>query len=144
MHLDPKAIEAARKATALQFPGTWLDEMCLTFLRSYLSASIPAEIGELLERLRNEQSDGWSGDACAVSCDLADEAASLIQSQAARIAELEVGLVDVTASLVAAHSLLSRSSKKAAASDKMFDQMLADYRASIDRARALLNRRAEG
>lgn len=40
--LDPKGPDAARKATALQFPGTWLDEMCQTFLRAYL-ASVQAD-----------------------------------------------------------------------------------------------------
>src|SRR5690606_28096933 len=45
--LDPKGLEAARKATALQFPGTWMDEMCLTFLRTYLSTITPAEVGGL-------------------------------------------------------------------------------------------------
>lgn len=46
-------------------------------------------------------------------------------------------LIDVMASLAAAISLLERgdkAAKKAAPSDKMFDQMLADYRASLDRA----------
>ncbi len=50
-------------------------------------------------------------------------------------------LVDVATSLAAAISLLERggkSAKKAAASDKMFDQMLADYRASLERARTAL------
>jgi len=53
-------------------------------------------------------------------------------------AALVEALKDAGTSLVAAHSLLSRSSKKAAASDKMFDQMLKDYQASIDRTRATL------
>jgi len=44
-------------------------------------------------------------------------------------------LKDVLASLVAAHSLLSRSPKTAAPSDKMFDQMLKDYEKSIERGR---------
>ena len=59
-------------------------------------------------------------------------------------------LIDVMASLDAAISLLERTPKKAAPSDKMFDQMLADYRASLERARASLadpwdqlNRRVE-
>jgi len=56
-------------------------------------------------------------------------------------------LVDVAASLAAAISLLERggkSAKKAAASDKMFDQMLADYRASLERARAALSPETDG
>lgn len=46
--------------------------------------------------------------------------------------------IDLISHLAAAHSLLSRSSKKAAASDKMFDQMLTDYQASINRGRDYL------
>lgn len=53
-------------------------------------------------------------------------------------ARLRAALLDVTASLSAAISLLSRGSKKAAPSDKMFDQMVADYEASAERARATL------
>src|SRR5688500_12195059 len=45
-------------------------------------------------------------------------------------------LIDVMASLAAAISLLERSPKTAAPSDKMFDQMLADYRKSLETARA--------
>lgn len=51
---------------------------------------------------------------------------------------LKKALVDVTASLAAAVSLLERSPKTAAPSNRMFDQMLKDYQASIARARALL------
>lgn len=54
------------------------------------------------------------------------------------IARLREALVDCALSLVAAHSLLSCGGKKAAASDKMFEQMLKDYQASIERARAAL------
>ena len=49
-------------------------------------------------------------------------------------------LMDVTASLAAAISLLENTpkAKKAAHSDKMFDQMLLDYKASLRRARTRL------
>lgn len=57
----------------------------------------------------------------------------------ARIAELETALVDVTARLVAAVSLLERGGKKAAPSNKMFDQMIVDYKNCIERSRAALN-----
>jgi len=56
-----------------------------------------------------------------------------------RIAELETALVDVTARLVAAVSLLERGGKKAAPSNKMFDQMIVDYKNCIERSRAALN-----
>ena len=52
---------------------------------------------------------------------------------------LTVILLEVTASLAAAISLLERGSKKAAPSDKMFDQMLKDYKKSLNAARATLN-----
>ena len=56
------------------------------------------------------------------------------------MAQREDILIDLAASLAAAISLLERGGKKAAASDKMFDQMLRDYRASLERARGYLNR----
>ena len=53
-------------------------------------------------------------------------------------------LVDVAASLAAAISLLERggkAAKKAAPSDLMFDQMVRDYTASLERARAALEKK---
>ncbi len=47
-------------------------------------------------------------------------------------------VIDCAASLAAAISLLERGGKKGAASDKMFEQMLKDYKASLDRARTAL------
>lgn len=49
-------------------------------------------------------------------------------------------IVDLIAHLVAAHSLLSRSPKSGAASDAMFDRMLDDYAASVERGRDLLKK----
>jgi hypothetical protein len=49
-----------------------------------------------------------------------------------------------TVSLIAAVSLLESGGKKAAGSDKMFAQMLKDYKASIEIGRAALNHAAEG
>lgn len=51
---------------------------------------------------------------------------------------LREALLDTTASLVASVSLLERGGKKAASSDRMFAQMLIDYKNSIGRARAAL------
>ena len=45
---------------------------------------------------------------------------------------------DLGPSLIAAVSLLENGGKAAAASDKMFEQMLDDYRGSINRTRAAL------
>ena len=50
-------------------------------------------------------------------------------------------IIDLAASLAAAISLLERggkAAKKAAPSDKMFDQMVEDYKASLNRARKAL------
>jgi len=55
--------------------------------------------------------------------------------------DLLEAMVGTAASLVAAISLLERggkSAKKAAPSDKMFDQMIADYKASVGHARAAI------
>ncbi|HEX3587762.1 MAG TPA: hypothetical protein VH024_17315 [Candidatus Angelobacter sp.] len=51
---------------------------------------------------------------------------------------VEDALRDLLANLVAAVSLLERGSKKAAPSDKMFDQMIVDYKRSIARGRVFL------
>ena len=50
--------------------------------------------------------------------------------------------VAALASLAAAISLLERTprSKKAAASDKMFDQMIVDYKKALEEGRAALHR----
>ena len=65
----------------------------------------------------------------------------IIEKLEADNARLRAALVDVTASLVAAISLLERGGKamkKAAPSDLMFNQMVRDYTASVERARAAL------
>jgi hypothetical protein len=59
-------------------------------------------------------------------------------SRDAEIAELVGALGDVTAHLVAAHSLLSRGGKKAAASDTVFKIMLQDYEKSFEAGRKAL------
>lgn len=56
----------------------------------------------------------------------------------AELSALRESTIDVTASLAAAVSLLERGGKKGAPSHRMFAVMLADYRASLDRARAAL------
>jgi uncharacterized coiled-coil protein SlyX len=55
-----------------------------------------------------------------------------------KLAKAVEAAVDTAASLAAAISLLEKGGKKAAASDKMFNQMLIDYRASLQRARTTL------
>ena len=64
--------------------------------------------------------------------------AALSTRLAAVEAERDKRLIDCAASLAAAISLLEKGGKKAAPSDKMFAQMLDDYRASLARARAAL------
>lgn len=52
--------------------------------------------------------------------------------------KLEEALKDTLSHLVAAASLLSHSPKTAAPSNKMFDQMVVDYKAAAKRSRAAL------
>lgn len=51
---------------------------------------------------------------------------------------LREALLSTTASLAAAISLLERGGRRAAPSDKMFEQMLKDYRKALKEARAVL------
>ena len=69
------------------------------------------------------------------------EAADRIEALTAENERLREAAIDVSASLVAAISLLERggkAAKKAAPSDHMFDQMVLDYKASLNRARTAL------
>ena len=52
--------------------------------------------------------------------------------------ELYEAAIGAAASLAAAISLLEGGGKKAAPSDRMFDQMLVDYRNALETARAVL------
>jgi hypothetical protein len=65
-----------------------------------------------------------------------------LQSRAAaaeaRAEKMREALIDATAHLAAATSLLERGGKKAAASDKMFAIMLGDYNAALKRSRDTL------
>jgi len=69
---------------------------------------------------------------------LTAEAADRIEELEAKLAKAVSASVDTAASLVAAISLLEKGGKKAAPSNKMFDQMMADYRASLERTRTTL------
>ena len=81
----------------------------------------------------------WVALACGDTHEEADAHARIIVAAPL----LEKALKDVLASLAAAHSLLSRGGKKAAASDKMFEIMLSDYEKSIERGRAALGVKIE-
>ena len=81
-----------------------------------------------------------------ISQRMADRIEELTNCVAVLEAKLEKAVeagVDVAASLNAAISLLERGGKKAAPSDKMFNQMLADYNLSLDRFRTTLAAVAE-
>jgi len=71
-------------------------------------------------------------------CDWRQSNCPLVKDLRARIAELEAALKDTTVCLLAAVSLLESGGKKAAPSNKMFDQMLVDYKNGVERARAAL------
>jgi hypothetical protein len=61
-----------------------------------------------------------------------------IKELEAKLAKAVDAAVDAGASLAAAISLLERGGRKAAPSNKMFDQMLVDYRNSLERTRTAL------
>lgn len=71
------------------------------------------------------------------------EAAAELRRLDALNAELVEALLEVTASLVAAHNLLQNGGKKAAASDKMFSLMLNDYEKAFELGRAALAKAKE-
>ena len=75
------------------------------------------------------------------NADFYEEAGQAILEERTRLLSTHDQLTDTAAHLAAAISLLERTpkAKKAAPSDKMFEQMLDDYRNSLERARALLN-----
>lgn len=95
----------------------------------------------------------WSCDERPGTCRNAhgchcDEIANLLiraRAAEARSTKLEEALQEALPSLLAAISLLERSPKTAAPSNKMFDQMLADYRASaLIASRALQDSTSQG
>lgn len=70
--------------------------------------------------------------------DLLDEGANEIVTLRLQREMMGAALKDVTVHLIAAHSLLSNSPKTAAASDKMFDQMLRDYKKAFEHGQDVL------
>jgi len=73
-------------------------------------------------RMMEERNDAW-------------QEMEVLKAENARLRE---AALDALAGLVAAHSLLERGGKKAAPSNKMFEQMLCDYGAAITRTRVAL------
>lgn len=103
------------------------------------AAPAPAAGVEIAGRLRclsdiaQDAQDGWTR--------LNPEARELVRQAAAgvdRLTKVADAGMGVIASLAAAISLLERTPRanKAAASDRMFDMMLSDYRRALDCARA--------
>jgi hypothetical protein len=88
---------------------------------------------ELVKMARLAQRDDRMSTG-ALYGDLADR----IEELEAKLAKAVEAAVDAGASLAAAISLLERGGRKAAPSNKMFDQMLVDYRNSLERTRATL------
>lgn len=106
---------------------------------------------DIVERLKYgviEYPKRWSGDThtdLGGSVDyeankkMMDEAAAEITRLRAKVAkadELEDAFIGVAASLSAAIYLLEKGGRAAAPSNKMFDQMLKDYKRSLEQARA--------
>lgn len=105
-----------------------------TLERMSLSTKWDKEAAAELRRLDQSEREGWR---------YADELEQERKRLDALNAELVEALLDVTASLVAAHNLLQNGGKKAAASDKMFSLMLNDYEKSFELGRAVLAKAKE-
>lgn len=73
-----------------------------------------------------------------------DEAAAELRRLHAVNQELLGALRNVTVHLIAAHSLLQRGGKKAAASNTIFSMMLADYEKSFEVGRAAVAKATGG
>lgn len=90
---------------------------------------------------RNAELFGVGGSHQTQTWRLTTEAAALIRRLRDERDEARKTLIKTAVHLAAAISLLEKggkAAKKAAPSDKMFDQMLKDYRSSLSRARAAL------
>lgn len=143
-------IRRAREALVDVTPGPWVMETVRT------SCGTCHRIGPFPRPAYASKPEGW---ACvyddyppgvgspdllansrfiAVARDLVPALADRLEAQEALLREADEALIGTLSGLVAAISLLERGGKKAAASDKMFDQMLKDYNASADKARATL------
>jgi hypothetical protein len=116
--------ELIRKARAVPGP---------TLLLSYPAQTTPDPLSNALADAIEELQNRVTFEAAA---NLAT--AKLNANLLKRIAELEAALKDATVHLVAAVSLLESGGKKAAPSNKMFEQMLVDYKNGVERARAAL------
>lgn len=112
-----------------------------------VEAATNAQIKEIFERnertVRSDRRKKTVGKAELWVTEL-DALLERIRTAEADKARLSEALRGTTASLVAAVSLLKRGSKKAAPSNKMFDQMILDYSKSIEEARAALSGSGSG
>ncbi len=103
------------------------------------------DLDELAKRAKSAGRRDWTDKASQGFDDAFTPAVCLALLARARDAErLKRVAIDVMASLGAAISLLERSPKTAAPSNKMFNVMLDDYRASLKRARQALSALNEG
>ena len=90
MTTHEQALEAAQIAFQERYElGCDTDQIELV-VSAYLSALLPEDVAGLVERLRQYEGRQWETTACYNGT--RDEAASLIQSLTARIAELEAGI----------------------------------------------------
>lgn len=91
----------------------------------FIAAANPATVLDLLAEIKRLNQEVAS---------VFNKSAETVGNLKAEIERLREALIDVAASLSAAHSLLKRGGKKAAPSNKMFEIMLDDYEKSLNRA----------
>ena len=95
----------------------------------------------LIKEAKGMAGDGIITDHLDAAENHIDQLEARIEALTAEVERKDAALVNCAASLAAAISLLEnggKAAKRAAASDKMFDQMILDYKASLNRARAAL------
>jgi hypothetical protein len=111
-------------------PNKWVSREDMERAQSDAKPALPQTLRDAAENLLIAIGMGWDLNGCAENL-----RAALAQPDAEPTRDV---FMEVLASLVAVVSLLKRGGKKAAPSDKMFDQMILDYERAIERGRAAL------
>lgn len=129
-----KTVAVSATVRAVGANKTTLDRMANTCADA--AAEIERQAARIAE-LTAERDEARAG--CAQMEKAWEGNQDLLAAAEARSVELETKMIGVVAALSAAVSLLERSPKTAAPSDKMFDQMLEDYTRALATARTALN-----
>jgi hypothetical protein len=134
---QPEAATNAEAVAWITLPRSVLAPLAEASIRARQQSTRFKHAG--MHELSPEASPGWGikrKHLDAVRAALAEPASPPATVPQVSEAQVEAVAKDLLAHLVAAVSLLERGGKQAAPSDRMFEQMLVDYKASIERGRA--------